>query len=303
MVFKEGKTAAEAARATDIVVRTGQDYVRKARLFLEEERIAEEEEVVPPVPSVLKDRKHGSQKLFQAYSLFFLDFFKKHADATLNQAREAMMNAFPCLEITISAISNHIKKHCNLTMKRLEKIPPARNHKSTLAKRKEKLEEWLALADFDYMKSCVVIDEAGFNLRIRRTFGRSVRGTPAKIEVATQRGVSITIIDAMCEKGIVNLMMRKPTAVSSKKKRKLKMSESGVDAVNGRVGTRTSHYLQFLEKTMDVLDASGLGGCYLVMDNAPIHKSDEVQKLICSRRYKYMYLLTYSPFFNPIEEM
>ncbi|OBZ80933.1 hypothetical protein A0J61_11018, partial [Choanephora cucurbitarum] len=78
LVFEEGKTAAEAARATGIVVRTGQDYVQKARLFLEEERIAEEEEVdsdeevVPPVPSVLKDRKHGSQKLFQAYSLFFL---------------------------------------------------------------------------------------------------------------------------------------------------------------------------------------------------------------------------------------
>ncbi|OBZ81196.1 hypothetical protein A0J61_10755 [Choanephora cucurbitarum] len=122
-VFEEDKTAAEAARATGIVFRTGQNYVRKARLFFEEERIAGEEEVdsdeeiAPPVPSVPKERKHGKQKLFQAHSLFFLDFFEKHADATLNQAREAVMNAFPSLEIAISAISKHIKKHCNLTMK------------------------------------------------------------------------------------------------------------------------------------------------------------------------------------------
>ena len=54
---------------------------------------------------------------------------------------------------------------------------------------------------------------------------------------------------------------------------------------------------------MDVLDANGLDGRYLVMDNAPIYKSDEVQKLVSSRGYKCMYLPTYSPFLNPIEEM
>lgn len=39
------------------------------------------------------------------------------------------------------------------------------------------------------------------------------------------------------------------------------------------------------------------------MDNAPIHKSLDVQAMISSRGYKCMYLPTYSPFLNPIEEM
>lgn len=258
-----------------------------------------DEEIVIPDPVKPKEQKYGNQKLFQAHTIFFLDLYEKHPDATLNEARKAVMDAFLGLEITISAIS----KHCNLTMKKLEKLPAARNSPATLEKRKEKVLQWMEIPGFDYLKNCVFIDEAGFNMHIKRTFGRSVRGTPAKITVATQRGVSISIIGAMCELGIINLMVRKPSAVASKKKRKLDLSESGVDLVNGRVGTRTTHYLQFLQKTMDVLDANDLRGRYLVMDNAPIHKSDEVQNLVSSRGYKCMYLPVYSPFLNPIEEM
>lgn len=310
MVFLENKFASEAGRETGIVVRTAQDYVRKARILIEEERkaalgeVASDEEVGGvQEPVEKKERKYGNQKLFKAHSAFFLDFYERKPDATLAQARDAVMEAFPGLEITVSAISKHIAKHCNLTMKKLEKLPEARNDISTLEKRKKKIEEWMALQDFDYSKGCVFIDEAGFNLNIKRTFGRSVRGTPAKAIVSTQRGVSITILGAMCERGIVNITLRRPTAVVSKKKRKLEFAESGLNVVNGRIGTRTTHYLQFLASTMDVLDQNDMKGRFLVMDNAPIHRSPEVQNLISSRGYRCIYLPPYSPFLNPIEEM
>jgi transposase len=38
------------------------------------------------------------------------------------------------------------------------------------------------------------------------------------------------------------------------------------------------------------------------MDNALIHTSPEIQNIIESRGYKYVYLPPYSPFLNPIEE-
>ncbi|KAI7900536.1 uncharacterized protein BX663DRAFT_553846 [Cokeromyces recurvatus] len=169
LVFLEGMLASEAARQTGIVVSTGQDYVCKTHLLMEEIRKKEtmevdsdeEVEVTEPLPP--KERKYGNQKLFQVYSLFFLDFYEKRADANLNEARKAVMEAFPGLEIDISTISKHLKKHCNLTMKKLEKLPKAH--------------------DFDFMKNCVFIDEAWFNMNIKRTFGRSVSGSPAKIEV------------------------------------------------------------------------------------------------------------------------
>ncbi|KAG1473327.1 hypothetical protein G6F56_001016 [Rhizopus delemar] len=293
MVFLENKFDSEAGRETGIVVRTAQGYVRKARILIEEERkaalgeVASDEEV----------------EAFQGAFGIFLDFYERKPDATLAQARDAVMEAFPGLEITVSAISKHIAKHCNLTMKKPEKLPEARNDISTLEKRKKKIEEWMALQDFDHGKNCVFIDEAGLNLNIKRTFGRSERGTLAKAIVSTQRGVSITILGAMCERGIVNITLRRPTAVVSKKKRKLEFAESGLNVVNDRIGTRTTHYLQFLASTMDILDQNDMKGRFLVMDNTPIHRSPEMQNLISSRGYRCIYLPLYSPFLNPIEEM
>ncbi|OAD76004.1 hypothetical protein PHYBLDRAFT_142990 [Phycomyces blakesleeanus NRRL 1555(-)] len=117
------------------------------------------------------------------------------------------------------------------------------------------------------------IDEAGFNMHIKRTFGRSVSGTLAKTTVPMQRGVSITILGAMCEREIISLLLKKPTAVATKKKRKLDIYTN--IEVNSRIGTRAQHYLNFLSHTMDVLDSQSMQGRYLIMDNAPIHKADE----------------------------
>lgn len=304
-------SASSAGIALGIAARSAQNYVRIARKIMQEELEAaltevdsgDEDNSCSDFDLEPLERKRGNQKLFKRHTLFFLRFFEDHADATLSQAKEALLEEFDdILDITTSAISKHLAVHCNLTMKKLERIPEARNSMKNLEKRRIRILEWQNLPDFDYRSNCVFIDEAGFNLHIRRTFGRSVRGKPAKTTVPTQRGVTITILGAMCEKGIVNLTVRRPSAVASKKKRKLTI-EAGVAEVNGRVGTRTTHYLDFLAKTMDHLDEHGLQGRYIVMDNAPIHKSTAVETLIISRGYKLAYLPTYSPFLNPIEEM
>lgn len=43
-------------------------------------------------------------------------------------------------------------------------------------------------------------------------------------------------------------------------------------------------------------------GHYLVMDNAPIHTSEDIAKYITSRGYRCAYLPSYSPELNPIEQ-
>ncbi|KAI9272474.1 hypothetical protein BY458DRAFT_489622 [Sporodiniella umbellata] len=60
----------------------------------------------------------------------------------------------------------------------------------------------------DFSKNCVCIDEAGFNLHKQRSHGRSLKGTPAKGTVPT-------------EKGIVNIRVKKPESASKKKIAKL----------------------------------------------------------------------------------
>jgi hypothetical protein len=61
---------------------------------------------------------------------------------------------------------------------------------------------------------------------------------------------------------------------------------------------RTEHYMKFLSATMDELDKFQMKGSYLIMDNAPIHRSPKVQELITARGYKCMYLPPLPVFFN-----
>ena len=113
-----------------------------------------------------------------------------------------------------------------------------------------------------------------------------------------QKGVTITILGAISDARVIDISLRKPQAVSTSKKRKV--DGKAVDAVNGRIGTRTEHFLAYLSNVMDVLDKSKMQGYYLVMDNAPIHTPAKVRNPVEGRHYRY--LPPYSPFLNPIEE-
>ncbi len=95
------------------------------------------------------------------------------------------------------------------------------------------------------------------------------------------------------------MLSAKKAAHSKKRKRK---DGKGEDVeVNTIVGTRSEHFLKFLSNVMDTLDQHGMKGRYLVMDNASIHKVDEVRNLNENCGYKATYLPPYLPFLNPIE--
>lgn len=159
--------------------------------------------------------------------------------------------------------------------------------------------------EMDWHNNCIFIDEAGFNMHIRRNFGRSKRGVPTKVVVPSNRGITVTIIGAICEKRVIDLTLRKPKAVqkskTSNKKRKRENGDAVATEVNARVGTRAEHFLQFVSGVMDTLDARGMTGQYLIMDNATIHKCPDIQQRIADRGYKAAYLPPYLPFLNPIE--
>ncbi|KAG1201467.1 hypothetical protein G6F70_003144 [Rhizopus microsporus] len=142
-------------------------------------------------------------------------------------------------------------------------------------------------------------NKAGFNLYITRNRGWSIKSTPAKIEVPTARGTSITILGAISSQDIIDVSLREPTTVSGSKKRR---TGGKVIETAARVGTRTEHFLFYLNNVMDMLDKNNLRGFYIVMDNASVHKPNKVRECIEKRGYKCVYLPPYSPFLNPIEE-
>jgi transposase len=289
-VIEQGKTAKDAALLTGINIRTAQHYIKKYN--------DDDERRLP-----ISGRKSGTgrkAKLTEPHSQFLIHYVDEHPEAVLSDIRRTLCEAFPELSISISALRRRLVQKCKLTLKKLQKLPEARNSNRVLKLRKEKIEEWEAISELDYASNCVFIDEAGFNLHTQRNYGRSRKGTPARAVVPTTKGITITILVAISQAGVIDISLKKPQAVSASKKRKANDAKAMV--VSGRVGTRTEHFLAYISNVMDVLDRHDMKGYYLVMDNAPIHTPTKVCDLVESRGYKCLYLPPYSPFLNPIEE-
>ena len=186
----------------------------------------------------------------------------------------------------MSSLHRHLVQKCRVTLKKLQKLPAARNSNRVLRLRKEKVEDWESTPDLDFTRNCVFIDKAGFNLHTQRNYGRSRNGTPAKGTIPTAKGVTITILGAISQAGVIDISLRKPQAVSVSKKRKA--NDTTATVVSGRVGTRTEHFLTYISNVMDVLDRNDMKGHYIVMDNAPIHTPVKVRDLIESRGYNIL---------------
>ncbi|KAG2192701.1 hypothetical protein INT47_009303 [Mucor saturninus] len=137
----------------------------------------------------------------------------------------------------------------------IRKIPARRNHIDVIEQRKLAVETWLGDEEIDFQKNCVFIDETGFNVNITRNRGWSKKGTPAKAIVPSARSTSITILGAISVDAVIDISLRKPTSSVTTKKRKVDGREV---KINGRVGTRSEHFLTYLSSMMDCLDRNGL---------------------------------------------
>ncbi|KAI9326006.1 hypothetical protein BD770DRAFT_302678, partial [Pilaira anomala] len=249
LVIEQGMSARQAGFTVGIVVRTAQNYVKQYKDD-EQKRLPGE-----------KKLRHGhSKKLNSHHTDFLCEFYVKNAAAVLWQARDALLSAFNNIEsISLSSLHDHLVKHASLTLKKLEPVISSRTSQETLEKRRKTVLEWTKDENMDWSKNCVFIDEAGFNMNIRRNFGRPKIGTPAKQILPANRGITIAIIGAICEKGIIDLTLRKPKPVckrdgSNKKRKRNGGKTAEVIDVNARVGTRSEHFLQFISGVMNTLD-------------------------------------------------
>ncbi|CEP13859.1 hypothetical protein [Parasitella parasitica] len=141
-------------------------------------------------------------------------------------------------------------------------------------------------------------NEAAFHINLKRSMAWPKKGTRAEVVVPETRARTTTNLGAISPFGVVNVQLRRPT-IPSKKRR---LGSNGL-VVSGAGGTVTGHYINFIKSTLDVLDNhEEFKGHYIVMDNAPIHTSKEIERYITSRGYGCIYLPPYSPELKPIEQ-
>lgn len=160
---------AEAARQMRMPPRTAQRYWERFR------------DNKPYLPSQLGKNKGAPQTFTKEHTAALQALYDNDPTTTLKQAQQLLSERFS-LSITQSGIQKHLVKHCGLTMKKLEKISEARNSPATIKKRMNWVMS-IRQEQIDYTK-CIFIDEAGFNFHIKRNFGRSKRGEPAKAIVS-----------------------------------------------------------------------------------------------------------------------
>jgi transposase len=80
-------------------------------------------------------------KLTEVHSQFLIGYVDEHPTAILTDIRRNLCDAFTGLTISISALHRHLLEKCKLTLKKLEKLPAARNNDRVLKLRREKIEE------------------------------------------------------------------------------------------------------------------------------------------------------------------
>ncbi|KAG1147090.1 hypothetical protein G6F37_009566 [Rhizopus arrhizus] len=206
-----------------------------------------------------------------------------------------------CIDANPSVVLDDLMKHLRQVFTELKVS------KSTLfdfigTARKRFKNAWIGFingkkTDMDFTTNCVFLDESAFHINLKRSMAWSKKGSPAVVTVPKTRAKTTTILGAISAQGLIKCSLRLPQPPSNKKRKR------GEDIGRVSKGTVTGHYVSFLKATMDEMDQyPHMKGHYLVMDNAPIHTSVDIAKYVESRGYRCVYLPSYSPELNPIEQ-
>ena len=124
----------------------------------------------------------------------------------------------------------------------------------------------------------VFIDESSFNLHLQRSYGRSKKGDRANVVTPTVRGRSISLLASMKIKGMGHCKT---------------ISNSTVNA------NVFNEYMN--ELCIYIRDVLSIEKACLILDNARIHKRDDIERITSQFNYEFKFLSPYSYMLNPIE--
>jgi transposase len=123
----------------------------------------------------------------------------------------------------------------------------------------------------------IFVDESGFNLHIRRNYGRSTRGSRVSVVVPTVRGRNTTLICAINKNGVLHSKI----------------------ICGSCTGELFSTFIKELDEKL--ISLYGIRNGTIYMDNCSIHRSYNVSSTINSLINNTKFLSPYSYMLNPIE--
>ncbi|EIE90001.1 hypothetical protein RO3G_14712 [Rhizopus delemar RA 99-880] len=187
-----------------IPVSTLKSWVKAAKEASKKEEALEVDDAIEEQP---KKNQH-LRKLEKEHTKFLEEFIDNNPVVTLDQMVDALSDKFEGLSISKSGVDKHLKESWSYTLKRITKIPAKRNSPDVIELRFRAVEAWIKDSNISFMQNCIFIDEAGFNLHTVKSQGRSKKGEPAKVVVATTRGPPVSILGAICSLGVINVGLK-----------------------------------------------------------------------------------------------
>lgn len=200
-----------------------------------------------------------------------------HPGLTLKEIKKAMEDdqdiSRPISKSSIDRCLRDLKITMKLSHREIDRV----NLPEKIILRKE-----FALWFNDFFNSdfstAIFIDETSFNLHIKRSKARSKKGTRALINVPAVRGRSVSLIGSMT----INGMGYCKTISHS--------------TVNGNI------FLEYIKElchySRDVLH---MRNACLILDNARIHRKNDMETITQEFGYSFKFLSPYSYMLNPIE--
>lgn len=192
-------SAAKAAGKTGIAERTAQTWAKRIRME-SDWNIYEKQ--------TNKGNRAKSQ-LQELQRLHVLELFDEKPYTTTDEVVDSLTKAFAGFSLKKSTVNSFILHECNLTIKKLQRQPKARNDPTRINARYEWVMEY-DKSDMDYLQNCVFIDESGFDINMRPFHGRSASGTPAIASTPSAKAESHSILGAIATVGVVNIDVRVP---------------------------------------------------------------------------------------------
>ncbi|ORE03792.1 hypothetical protein BCV72DRAFT_307907 [Rhizopus microsporus var. microsporus] len=197
--------------------------------------------------SIFEKRRMGGRPriLYEKHKNIILRCIDENASIVLDELMKELKHIFIELKVSKTTLFDFAKQHCNLSLKKARLQPVGRNSEEKIQERLDWIRKW-EKTDMDFTKNCVFLDEFAFHINLKR-------------------------IIAWSKRGLIEYSLRLPQPPSNKKRKR------GDNVGHASKGAVIGHYVSFLKATMDEMDQyQHMKGHYLVMDNAPIHISEDI---------------------------
>ncbi|CAG8678754.1 32975_t:CDS:2, partial [Racocetra persica] len=219
----------------------------------------------------LKSRGGDKRSILnEQHKEFLRDAIEEEPWLAICDLTQKLLSRFPDVKLSDRTVFRYVKD-LGFTLKRLTVVPEGHNTDKTIYERKQYVKK-IYDENINIYKDMIYMDETGFNLHLSASRGRAYRRQLAIHEVVSNRGKKISIIAAMNEDGVLYY-------------------KSILGSANSKI------FSDFIRELINNISNSK----FLVMDNIMFHRSNIVKEAVKNTKHKILYLPSYSPFLNPIE--